>query len=213
MKNLEEKKYWVWLSLIPDLGSRRKRKLLEIYKNPETIYKLKEEELLNIDGIGLNTAKNIVDKKTKQIVDKHIEYMWKNNINIISICDNEYPNILKEIYDPPISLYCKGNEKILNNKALGIVGCREATQYGKSAAKYFAYNLAKQNVSIISGLAKGVDSYAHIGTICAQFEKNYPHKKNNSQNLNYSNVDNSNTCGKTIAVLGNGLDMKIWLIK
>ena len=195
IENLENKKYWVWFSLIPNLGSRRKQKLLEIYKNPEAIYKLKKEELLNIDGIGLNTAKNIVDKKIKQIVDKHIEYMWKNNINIISISNNEYPRILKEIYDPPISLYCKGNEKILNNKALSIVGCREATQYGKSAAKYFSYNLAKRNINIISGLAKGVDCYAHIGTICAQLEKKYPH------------VDNSNTCGKTIAVLGNGLDM------
>ena len=186
MKDLENKRYWIWLSLIPNLGVKRKQKLLEIYKNPEVIYNLNEDDLLKVKSIGENLVKNIINKKTKQIVDKHIEYMYKNNIDIISIYDKEYPNILKEIYDFPISLYCMGNKNVLNNKAIGIVGCREATDYGKSSSKYFAYNLTKKNINIISGLAKGVDSYAHIGSICAQ------------QDLN---------CGKTIAVLGNGLDM------
>ncbi len=189
MQNLENKRYWIWLSLIPNLGVKRKQKLLEIYQNPEEIFNAKEKELIKIGGIGENTIKNILDIKVRQIVDKHIEYMWKNKIGIITIQDKEYPKILKKIYDSPISLYYKGNKNILENQAFGIVGCRDATEYGKSAAKYFSYNLTKKGFNIISGLAKGVDSYAHIGSICAQIE--------------YNNINN---CGKTIAVLGNGLD-------
>ena len=192
MKNLIDKKYWIWFSLIPKLGVKRKQKLLDIYKNPEAIYYLDEKKLHEIEGFEECIIKEIKSENTRKIVKKHIEYMEKNNIDIINIEDSEYPQILKEIYDPPISLYCRGNKNALKNKSIGVVGCRDATQYGKSASKYFAYNLTKQNVNIVSGLAKGVDSYAHIGSICAQLENN--------------SLQQNQTCGKTIAVLGNGLD-------
>ena len=200
MKILEEKKYWIWLSLIPNLGSKKKQMLLKKYKNPQTIYDLKEKELSEIKGIGEKTVTNMLNKNRRASVEKHIEYMIKNDIDIISIYDKEYPHILKEIYDPPISLYCKGDKTILNQKAIGIVGCREATEYGKNAAKYFAYHLAKKGINIISGLAKGVDSYAHIGATCAQIEENNP------QVNGYPQADKNKKCGKTIAVVGNGLD-------
>lgn len=106
--------------------------------------------------------------------------MKKNNIDIISIEDKQYPNILKEIYDPPICLYIRGNKEILNNKSISIVGCRKATDYGRKVARDFAYNVSKQDINIISGLAIGIDSEAHLGAVEAN--------------------------KKTIAVLGNGLD-------
>ena len=190
-----EKRYWIWLSLIKGLGLKRKKQLLEIYKTPEKIYTLNKNDLLKIKGIGNETINNILDKKIRKEVDKHISYMLKNNINIISIQDKEYPNNLKEIYDFPISLYIKGNKDILNNKNIAIIGCREASDYGKKAAKYFGYNLAKEGINIVSGLAKGVDSYSHIGNLCALMEKSYPQ------------ADKLIKCGKPIAVVGNGLDM------
>lgn len=180
MEELENKRYWIWLSLIKNLGSKRKLKLLELYKTPEEIYKLTKEELVNINGIGEAIAKEIRISKNEKILNYHIKYMKENNIKIININEREYPQVLKEIYDPPISLYVKGNIEKLNNKNIGIVGCRECTTYGKKSAEYFAYNLSKQNINIVSGLAKGIDSYAHLGSL------------NN---------------GNTIAVLGNGLDM------
>lgn len=106
--------------------------------------------------------------------------MKKNNIDIISIEDKQYPSILKEIYDPPICLYIRGNKEILNNKSISIVGCRKATDYGRKVARDFAYNVSKQDINIISGLAIGIDSEAHLGAVEAN--------------------------KKTIAVLGNGLD-------
>lgn len=180
MKNIDEKKYWVWFSLITKIRNKKKKILLERYKKPKAIYNLEEEELSSITGIGEETIKNLLDENIRASVEKHIEYMINNEIDIISIYDKEYPDILKEIYDPPISLYYKGNQTILNRKTIGIVGCRDATEYGKSATKYFAYHLAKQGINIVSGLAKGIDSYAHKGAIYAG--------------------------GDTIAVVGNGLD-------
>lgn len=185
MEQLEKNRYWIWLSLIKGLGAIKKKKLLEIYKTPENIYKLDKDELLKIEGIGEKLADKILNERVRASVTKHIEYMQKNKIDIININVESYPQQLKKIYDAPISLYIKGNKEILNNKALAIVGCREASDYGKKAAKYFAYNLAQNKFNIVSGLAKGVDSYAHLGSLC---------------------VENKKSCGKTIAVVGNGLD-------
>lgn len=197
---MEEKYYWIWLSLIPNIGSKRIKKLLEIYKKPENIYRLNKDKLIKIQGIGEGLANNILDINIRKAVYKHIKYMEKNNIDIITIVDKKYPNNLKEIYDPPVILYVKGNINILNNNNIAIVGCRNASDYGKKAAKYFGYNLSKNGVNIVSGLAKGVDSYAHIGNLSTILEKNY------SQNKSYSHVDNLDSCGKPIAVVGNGLD-------
>ena len=228
MENLEEKRYWIWLSLIKNLGSKRKLKLLELYKEPEKIYKLTKKELLKIGGIGEETANNILGSKNEKLLEYHIKYMKENNIDIIHIYEENYPQMLKQIYDPPISLYIKGNKNILNNKNIGIVGCRECSEYGKKASKYFAYNLAKENINIVSGLAKGVDSYAHLGCLSTYYENKNREKinsccgkinsscgkiKNESGKLNRvcGRMKNESEklngdCGKTIAVVGNGLD-------
>ena len=87
---------------------------------------------------------------------------------MITIEDTEYPEMLKTIYDYPVSIFVKGNEKILNFPAIGIVGCRESSSYGEKVAQYFAYHLSKRNINIISGLAKGIDSQSHIGAIKAK---------------------------------------------
>ena len=107
--------------------------------------------------------------------------MEDHNIDIISIEDKEYPTLLKEIYNPPLNLYIIGRKNIINDPNIAIIGCRDATEYGKFVAKNFACNLSKNGFNIVSGLARGIDSYAHIGAVRSK--------------------------GKTIAVLGNGLDM------
>ena len=178
--NLENKKYWVWFSLIKKLGSIRKQKLLSIYKEPIKIYNLKKTELKQLEWLSDEIIENIIDIETKKQTEKHIEKMYELDIDIITIKDKEYPKNIKEIYDYPISLYIKGNKEILNNKNIAIIGCREYSEYGKACTLYFSQNLAKENINIISGLARGIDSFSHIGAIKAK--------------------------GKTIAVVGNGLD-------
>lgn len=197
MEKLEEKKYWIWLSLIPNLGTRKIQELLKVYKNPETIYQAKEKQLREVKEIGEKTIQSLLDEKIRNDVGKHMEYMQKNNIDIISIYDKEYPPMLKEIYDAPISLYVKGNIQILKQPAIAMVGCREASEYGKKAAKYFSYHLVQKGMNVISGLARGIDSYAHIGAICGRKEAKFYQKKKQEMQV----------CGKTIAVVGNGLDI------
>lgn len=104
-------------------------------------------------------------------------------IEEISIKNNKYPNQLKNIYDPPAKLYVLGNRSILNQRNFAIVGSRKATQYGKKIAMQISKELAENGLNIVSGLAIGIDSYAHLG--CLQVKD----------------------AGKTIAVLGSGLDV------
>ena len=110
-------------------------------------------------------------------------------IEEIIINSKEYPEKLKNIYNPPLKLYVLGNKQLLNQKSIAIVGARKATEYGKKIAFKFSKELAENGINIISGLAKGIDTYAHLGTIQASIE---------SKNLK--------KLGKTIVVMGSGFN-------
>ena len=148
-------KYWIWFSRINKIGAKTQYELLKKYKTPEKIWGLGKAELE--------------------------ETITKEQIKIITIQDANYPQKLLKIFDPPIVLYAKGNIDILNNTSIAIIGSRVCSDYGEQVAKQFAYNLSKHNINVISGLAKGIDTYAHQSTITAS--------------------------GKTIAVLGCGIDI------
>ncbi len=229
MKSVKENVYWVWFSLIPNLGNIKKQKLLNFFKTPKDIYKATKAQLMQIDGIGEKLADEIQNKEIKEIVKNHIDYLDKNNINVITIEDNEYPIMLRQIYDYPISLYVKGNVSILNSSCMAVVGCRDATEYGMKAAKYFSYHLAENNICVVSGLAKGIDSYAHIGALWAYkdnkkrlIKQEYKDKEQeeqikekskqkiikNTEKIKEEQIEKKHVnYVKTIAVLGNGLDM------
>ena len=165
-------KYWIWFSRINKIGAKTQNKLLEKYHNPEEIWNLTKKEL---QGILDENQKNRIN------LEKYAEYMQKHEIKMITIFDEKYPQNLRNIYDPPVVLYIRGNENIINEFSIAIIGSRICSNYGKQVAKQFAYNLSKYNINIVSGLAKGIDTYAHVGTIQA--------KKT------------------TIAVIGSGLDI------
>lgn len=114
-------------------------------------------------------------------MEQEEKYLAKYNIKLITIKEKEYPEKLKHIENPPICLYVLGNEKLLNEKSIAIIGSRNHSDYGKTVALGFSYWLAKNDITVISGLAKGIDSFAHFGTIQAN--------------------------GKTIAVIGTGIDL------
>ncbi len=184
MKNvneLESKRYWVWLNLLKGITDNLKRNLIKKYHDPKVIYNLDEEELMQNYRIGEKTSRTFKDDFIKKALDNEIEELQKQKISIVTIQDKEYPQILKQIYDYPLMLYVKGNKNILNNIGIAIIGCRDCTEYGRKASEYFAYNLASENITIISGMARGIDAFSHIGALKAK--------------------------GKTIAVLGNGVDI------
>lgn len=173
--------YWIWLATIKGLGPIKKRKLLDEFETPERIYKSNKNDILKVYGIGEELYSYIEKSKDTDLLQKYESYIKNKNIEIININDNNYPHILKNIYDPPITLFAKGDISCLNNLCISIVGCRDATSYGLKTASMLAYNLSKLNINIVSGLARGIDTAAHIGAL-----------KGN---------------GKTIAVLGSGLDI------
>ena len=170
------------------------------------MWKASERNLQKVEGIGEKLSKAISNNLIKKDVKRHLEYMQKHNIDIIGIDDNEYPQLLNQIYNPPLCLYIIGRKEILNETSIAIVGSRDATEYGKSVAKDFAYNLACNGVNIVSGLARGIDTYAHIGSLNAVKEKALVQNEILIEHKEADINKSKNTIGKTIAVLGNGLD-------
>lgn len=172
--------YWIWLSRIEGLGPIKIKELLKQYKTPENIWELDKNKLMQTKGIGENIANSILKKEYRENLEQYVKYMKKYNIGIMTIKDKDYPKNLLHIYDAPAILYYKGDKELLHTNIIAMVGCRECSDYGKEVSIKFSYELAKCGITIISGMAKGIDSYSHIGCIKAG--------------------------GKTIAVLGSGLD-------
>ena len=141
--------YWIWFASIKGLGPIQKKKLLAIYGTPEKIYNTKIDEIETKGILRKGVADEIEKSKNVSLMNKYQEYIKKNNIQVINITDDIYPKLLKEIYDPPITLFCKGDISLLSNEKFAIVGCRSATSYGNLMSKEIAYKLAKENISVI----------------------------------------------------------------
>lgn len=177
---MEDLKYWIWFSRLENLTPKTLIMLLEKFGTPINLFNKTREQLLK-ENIKEKYIDKIINPIYRENLNNYIEYMKKNCIDIITIYDEYYPEKLKQIYDPPVMLYIKGKKEILKGKAVSIVGCRNSSKYGENISKKIAYNLSLNNINIVSGLAKGIDSFAHIGALEAK--------------------------GKTIAVVGCGLDI------
>lgn len=174
--------YWIWLSEIKGIGPVMGKKLLKKFKTPKNIFNATYQDLINIEGIGEKTAELILDSKDEtmkiaEVIMKNCEY---NKVKILKLYDELYPSEVKNIKDSPIILYYSGN---INNSfmGVGIVGSRRCTDYGKKVINEAVELLCKYNIPIISGMAKGIDGYAHTACI--------------------------NSGGYTIAFLGCGIDI------
>lgn len=174
---MKENILWLWLSRL-NLDPTNLREALKRL-SPTNIWQMQEKKLKEIFTSA--EVKRILDVQYRKNLDKYKEYMIKNKINFITIDDENYPEILKSLEDAPVFLYTLGNEKLLKQKSIAIVGSRRCSQYGKTMSQAFSYLLAKNNITIVSGLAQGIDSYAHEGCLLAN--------------------------GKTIAVIGTGIDI------
>jgi len=179
MKNIEELKYWVGLAGMSGLGRKRFKLLKQYFGSVKSIWEARKSQL---EQTGLN--RKLIEEwdnwKRNYDLEKGMEEVNKRLIKVITIEDKKYPKLLKEVDIAPFILFVKGKVEILNENCLAVVGTRKITEYGKSAVKKLVRDLVKENLVIVSGLARGVDSWAH--RVC---------------------LGNK---GKTIAVLGHGLD-------
>lgn len=161
----EELKYYVALNKIPAITALRFKKLIEHFGSPSAIWNATDEELREIPGIKQEFIDEIIRKREEISPEEEIKKLEREGIKVLTIEDEEYPENLKNIYDPPPLLYYKGEIKKEDKNAISIVGSRKATYYGMDVAKKLAKGLAERGFTIVSGMARGIDTSAHWGAL------------------------------------------------
>jgi len=169
----------VALNMLPKIGPVRTRRLLEIFGSPETILSASLDKLMRVDGIGEETAGILRAWQDHADPTAEISEATERGIAIVTQDDDGYPVPLRDAYDPPLLLYVWGEIEARDRHAIGVVGSRRTTHYGTQSAKKLSYQLSQAGFTIISGLARGIDTAAHEAAIAAG--------------------------GRTIAVIGSGL--------
>lgn len=168
---------WLRLTLAPGIGSETQRKLLAAFGLPEAVFAAGRSAVRAVIG---NKVDALFDFSDQEAVDRSIAWASQTNQHIITLADTAYPQTLLQIPDPPSLLYVRGRLDLLQQRALGIVGSRNATPQGLQTAENFAHKLAGEGLCIVSGLALGIDTAAHRGALAAS--------------------------GPTIAIIGTGAD-------
>ncbi|MEO5355737.1 MAG: DNA-processing protein DprA [Nitrospirae bacterium YQR-1] len=185
-------KHWLALSAIKNVGPGTGRKLLAHFKNPENIFKAGLSELMEVEGIKKFRAESIRNFNGWDVVEQALKKIEENQITVLCHTEDEYPEMLKELPDSPILLFVKGDITPEDRYAIAIVGTRTLSHYGKSVTEKFTGELVDMGFTIVSGMARGIDTVAH-----RQALKGY---------------------GRTIAVLGCGIDIayppeNLWLMQ
>jgi len=173
--------YWLALSLTPGLGSILIKRLLDRFTTPEAVFRASVRELSEIEGLGEKVAGEIRKGPQKRLVERELSLLEEVGGKIITLRDDDYPGRLKNIYDPPALLYARGELRKEDELAVAIVGSRKTAPYGRWITEKIGEDLARHGVTVVSGMARGIDSLAHRGAIQGG--------------------------GRTIAVLGCGVDV------
>jgi DNA processing protein len=176
----EEELHWIALRLVPGLGTRTSSKLIERFRTALAVFRASRTEL---EGAGVSgaVAQSIASGCTFEDAAAQQEQMVRCGAVLIPIADPRYPAALREIFDPPVLLFARGRVELLHTLGLGVVGTRRPTPYGLAVAERMSGDLAHAGLTIVSGMARGIDSAAHKGALARD--------------------------GGTIAVLGCGVDV------
>lgn len=176
----EEELHWLALKLVPGLGTRTSGKLLDRFRTPQAIFRASRTELEGA-GVSGSVAQSIASGCTFEDAAAQQEKMLEAGAALVTIGDPRYPQPLRDIFDPPIVLFCRGRVELLQSLGLGVVGTRRPTAYGIAVAERLSADLSHAGLTIVSGLARGIDTAAHKGCLAAG--------------------------GDTVAVLGCGVDL------
>ena len=176
----DEELHWLALKLVPGLGARTSAKLLDRFRTPQAIFRATRTEL-EAAGISGAVAQSVASGCTFEDAAAQHERMLAAGAVLITVADAAYPALLREIFDPPVTLFARGRLELLAEISIAVVGTRRPTPYGLAVAERLSADLAHAGLTIVSGMARGVDSAAHRGALGAG--------------------------GDTIAVLGCGVDV------
>jgi DNA processing protein len=178
---MDSREALVALNLIEHVGPIRVRQLLEHFGDAPAILRAAKQRLLQVRGIGEDTAEAIASWEKTVDLPGELKRINDFGCHILTQADEDYPQLLRQIYDPPIVLYVKGKLTPADKNAVAMVGSRQTTHYGLEVARKLAYQLAYVGVTVVSGGARGIDSAAHQGALAAK--------------------------GRTITVLGTGINL------
>ena len=167
------------LNMLPTIGPVRLRKLLEVFREPQQVLVAKRSELRKVEGIGNEVADQISTWESTVDLAAELKRVRDFGATVITQGSPSYPRPLREIHAPPIVLYVWGELQERDHHAIGVIGARRTTHYGMESAKKLSYQLAYAGLTVISGLARGIDTAAHQGALAAK--------------------------GRTVAVIGAGL--------
>jgi DNA processing protein len=159
-----------WLKLInaDGVGAVTFSKLITYFKTIDCVSGTSVSELAKVNGIGLKTAERIAATRDRFNTSAELELAEKLGVWLITLADERYPPLLKQIYDPPPILYIKGSLAASDNLAISIVGSRRCSLYGQEQASQFAHFLSSAGFTICSGMARGIDTAAHTGALSAR---------------------------------------------
>lgn len=178
---MQEREAWVALNLIPHVGPATFALLLEHFGTAKRALRASPRELQEIPGIGVTTAAAIHSFSGEEVLRRELEALEKEGAHFLTLQDPGYPAPLRQIPHPPPVLYVRGGWREADQRAVAIVGSRNASPYGLGVAERLASELAARGITIVSGMARGIDAAAHRGALQAG--------------------------GRTLAVFGAGLDV------
>ena len=174
-------KYWLWLTRLPGLHNQTRLLLLRHFGTPENVYFAEPPELSLVEGLDRQQAA-ILSNRSLDAAERILERCQRLNIDLLTLQDANYPNRLRNIYDPPCLLYVRGHLPPLDEEiVISAVGTRKCTPYGVACAERIGYGLATGGAIVASGLARGIDSAVIRGALLGG--------------------------GMTLGLLGNGLDV------
>ena len=171
---------YIVLNMLPGMGAARLRRLLDVLERPERILAARGAELRSVQGIGPEVADAVVNWEKHVDLAAELRRIEDFGAQVITCESPEYPPLLGQISSPPMVLYVWGEVQPRDLHAIGVVGSRRASHYGLECAKKLGYQLAYAGLTVVSGLARGIDTAAHQGALAAK--------------------------GRTVAVLGSGLN-------
>src|SRR5579872_6825537 len=179
--SMDSKEALVALNMIEHVGPVRVRQLLEHFGEAPAILAASRQQLRQVRGIGEETAEAIAGWEKTVDLGGELKRIGEFGCHVLTQSDEEYPELLRQIYDPPIVLYVKGRLTAKDKNAVAMVGSRMTTHYGQEVARKLAYQLAYIGVTVVSGGARGIDTAAHQGALSAK--------------------------GRTVVVLGTGINV------
>jgi len=160
----EEELHWLALKLIPGLGTRNQGKLLDRFRTPQAVFRASRSELEDV-GLSGGVAQSIASGCTFEDAVVQQEKMLQAGTVLVTLGDARYPPRLREIFDPPIALFARGRVELLGMVSFAMVGTRRPTPYGVAAAERLAGELANASLTIVSGMARGIDTAVHKGVL------------------------------------------------